>query len=160
MSFECSANSGIIPLQWNQSNVTAIYKSAGSKSDPGNYRPISLTSIPCKVLESIIKQNMLLHVEKHELVKSTQHGFVGKRSCLSNLLTSVEYVTSHVDKGIPVDVLYLDFKKAFDKVPHCRLLHKVSALGISGKVLASNRVQRVVINHGYQWAVFQLGCGN
>jgi len=65
------------------------------------------------------------HLEKHELIRESQHGFVKKKSCLSNLLVFMEEVTSYLDSGNPVDVIYLDFQKAFDKVPHHRLLKKL-----------------------------------
>ena len=75
------------------------------------------------------------HLEKHELIRESQHGFVKKKSCLSNLLVFIEEVTSYLDSGYPVDVIYLDFQKAFDKVPHHRLLMKLQAHGIGGNVL-------------------------
>ena len=65
------------------------------------------------------------HLEKHELIRESQHGFVKKKSCLSNLLVFMVEVTSYLDSGNPVDVIYLDYQKAFDKVPHHRLLMKL-----------------------------------
>ena len=149
--FQSSISAGVVPLQWRQSNVTAVYKSGG-KTEPGNYRPISLTSVACKVVESLVKQQIVLHLQRNMLIKDSQHGFVSHRSCLTNLVTFLDYVHSSVDSGLPVDVIYLDFSKAFDKVAHRRLLAKVIAHGIEGKVLQwisawlSDRQQRVVIN--------------
>ena len=109
--------------------MTPLYKK-GNKSTPGNYRPVSLTSVVCKVLESIIKDAIMEHLEQHKLLEVSQHGFLPGRSCLTNLLAYLENVTKHVDSGLPVDTLYLDFAKAFDKVPHRRLLMKLKAHGI------------------------------
>ena len=92
--------------------MTPLYKK-GNKSTHGNYRPVSLTSVVCKVLGSIIEDAIMVHLEQHKLEVS-QHGFLPGRSCLTNLLAYLENVTKHVESGLPVDTLYLDFAKAFD----------------------------------------------
>jgi len=149
--FNSSLNEGVVPLDWRIANVTPIYKK-GSRQEPGNYRPISLTSQIGKVLESIIRDEMVIHLKDRKLISDTQHGFTQKRSCLTNLLQFMEIITKHVDDGNPVDVIYLDFQKAFDKVPHARLIKKLKAHGIDGKTLTwietwlSGRLQRVVLN--------------
>ena len=78
-------------------------------------------------METILKDNIVCHLVTHSLINDSQHGFLPKRSCLTNLLEFLEYVTSAVDQGKPVDVIYIDFQKAFDKVPHERLLSKLKA---------------------------------
>ena len=78
---------------------------------------------------------MVRHLVQYSLIDDSQHGFIPKRACLTNLLEFLEYVTDAVDNGKPVDVIYLDFQKAFDKVPHVRLLHKLAAHGILGNIL-------------------------
>lgn len=149
--FNNSLQSGIIPDEWKLANVTPILKK-GSKSLPSNYRPISLTSVVCKMLETLIRDKLVNHLEKNKLIRDTQHGFRNKRSCLTNLLDFLYDVFSCYDESKAVDVIYLDFQKAFDKVPHKRLLVKLRAHGIDGKVLRwienwlCNRKQRVVIN--------------
>ena len=141
----------VVPDDWKKANVCAIFKK-GSKSEAGNYRPVSLTSHVCKVFETIIRDCLTVHLDRFKLINSTQHGFMRKKSCLTNLLVFLEYVCKAVDKGEPVDAIYLDFQKAFDKVPHCRLMLKINALGIDGKVAGwikdwlANRKQRVVLN--------------
>ena len=130
--FNSSLSEGVVPLDWRIANVTPIYKK-GSRQDPGNYRPISLTSQIGKLLESIIRDSMVTHLKARKLIGSTQHGFTQKRSCLTNLLEFMEIITKHVDNGHPVDVIYLDFQKASDKVPHVRLIKKVKAQRINGK---------------------------
>jgi ribonucleases P/MRP protein subunit RPP40 len=149
--FNESLVSGLIPADWKKANVAVIHK-AGSKKDPCNYRPISLTAQACKVMESILRDAITEYLHRLKLIQDSQHGFVKNRSCLTNLLTFLDFVHDYVDKGVPVDVVYLDFKKAFDKVPHCRLMLKVKAHGIGG-VLSNwienwlcNREQRVVLN--------------
>jgi len=94
---------------------------------------------------------MIEHLQRHSVIKSSQHGFVRNRSCLTNLLVFMDEVTNYIDRGYPIDVIYLDFQKAFDKVLQ-RLLMKLAAHGIAGNVLKwiedwlSNRKQCVVLN--------------
>ena len=107
----------------------------GVSSDPGNYRPISLTSIVCKVFASIVREDIIKHLTSNNLLSNSQHGFLPKRSCTTQLLTTMEHWTKEIQLGHPIDVLYFDFKKAFDKVPHERLLIKLKAHGITGKLL-------------------------
>jgi hypothetical protein len=113
--------------------VVPIYKK-GSKRETGNYRPVSLTSIPCKILESIIKYAMMNHLITKNLIKDTQHGFMPGRSCATNLISFLESVTGAKDNAKSVDVIYLDFSKAFDKVPHKRLSAKLKAKGVSKEI--------------------------
>ena len=140
-----------VPTDWKHANVTPIFKK-GDKSDPGNYRPISLTSQICKVLESILRDIIVNHLNTHTLLLKSQHGFTKGKFCLTDLLSFLEDVTKAIDEGKPLDVIYLDFSKAFDKVPHIRLLHKIESHGISGNVAAwigewlCDRKQQVVLN--------------
>lgn len=149
--YSLSANQGKAPLGWKLANVAPIFKK-GSRDIPGNYRPISLTSVACKIFESIIANLIVEHLERNNLLLDTQHGFRHGRSCLSNLLEFFHDMFSVYDYSRAIDVIYLDFQKAFDKVPHKKLMKKVRALGIVGEVAdwiedwLSNRKQRVLIN--------------
>jgi hypothetical protein len=140
-----------IPDEWKRANVTAIFKK-GAKSDPANYRPVSLTSQIGKIMERIIKEDVVQFLESNNLIRNSQHGFRNRRSCLTNLLVFMEKVAEYLDSGEPVDVIYLDFQKAFDKVPHKRLIERLKEVGIKGKLLSwieewlKGRKQRVVIN--------------
>lgn len=161
--FQNSVNSGVVPSDWKKANISAVHKK-GSRAECQNYRPISLTSVVCKVLESLIKDKITEHLDKFELIKPSQHGFTAGRSCLTNLLEFFDDVTRLLDSGKPVDVIYLDFAKAFDKVPHERLINKVKSLGINGTVLKwisgwlSERAQRVTINGIFsQWREVKSG---
>ena len=84
----------------------------------------------CKLLERLIKDHMVDFLVKHKLLNSSQHGFLKARSCLTNMLCFLEEIIKWIDVGSPVDIIYLDFQKAFDKVPHQRLLLKLKAHGI------------------------------
>ncbi|CAM4408569.1 unnamed protein product, partial [Caretta caretta] len=145
-----SFKSATVPSDLKRANITQIFKK-GSRGDPGNYRLVSLTTVPGKLVETIVKNKIVRHIEEHKLCKS-QHGFCNGRSCLTNLLEFFEGVNKHVDKGDPVDIVYLDFQKAFDKVPHQRLLRKLSCHGLRGMILSwienclKDREQRVGIN--------------
>lgn len=114
--------------------VTPLYKS-GDKLDPRNYRPVSLTSICCKIAEKIIVAELLQHALNNEIIPKEQHGFLPGRSVVTNLLDSANVWTKIVDRGQPLDIIYLDFSKAFDKVPHNFLIHKLNAYGIKGRLL-------------------------
>jgi hypothetical protein len=131
--FQQSLFEGKLPEDWKSAIITPLFKK-GSKADPQNYRPVSLTSIVCKIFESVLKDKILEHLEKHSLIRDSQHGFTRGRSCLTNLLDFLEEVTKELDKGNAVDIIYLDFAKAFDKVPHRRLVEKIRSHGISGKI--------------------------
>ena len=150
--FQKSLESGQIPMDWKLANITPIFKK-GSKFDVNNYRPISLTCIVCKIMESVIKDHIMDHLEKELLLIASQHGFLRKKSCLTNLLSYLEKVSKMLDDGENIDLIYLDYAKAFDKVSHTKLKTVLESHGITGKTLVwikewlSNRKQRVLLNN-------------
>ena len=115
-------------------NISAIFKK-GSKQDAKNYRPVSLTSVPGKIMESIIKEQVVEYLNNKDWLSISQHGLVKGRSCLTNLLEAFEPWTRLLDEGHGIDIIFLDYCKAFDTVPHRRLLVKLVQLGITGKLL-------------------------
>ena len=100
----------------------------------------------------MIRDKLFVYLFRNNLLTNQQHGFVPKRSCVTQLLTALQYWTDSLEKGTPVDIVYLDFSKAFDSVPHERLLLKLKAYGIQGNILEwirsflSERKQAVVVN--------------
>ena len=130
--FQSCYDEGFIPCIWKDANITALHKK-GDKLDPKNYRPISLTSIVSKCFEKVLRNHILSHVESY-IVKQ-QHGFRSGRSCLSNLLDCMYHANGMIDEDCEIDLIYLDFMKAFDSVPHKRLLSKLASYGIKGKTL-------------------------
>ena len=147
-----SHTEGQVPSLFKQANVSPIFKK-GCKVSASNYRPVSLTSVPCKIMESIQHQAILNHLTKEGLLAPEQHGFLPKKSCTTNLLEAYEVMCEAFEKGHPLDVIYTDFRKAFDTVPHRRLLLKLQAYGIDGHLLTwirnwlTSRTQRVVLGN-------------
>ena len=131
--FQKSLDTGELPLDWQKSNVTPIFKT-GNRSDPANYRPVSLTSIPCKMLEHIIHTNIMRHLEQYKVLNDEQHGFRRGRSCETQLDLSVTDLAKVLDRQSQAGVVIMDFSKAFDLVPHQRLLLKLRNYGITAKL--------------------------
>lgn len=152
--FQRSMELGQTPSDWKHAFVCPIYKK-GARHNPANYRPISLTCILCKLLEHIVVSNLMSHLEENNILSEFQHGFRGKRSCETQLIGLIEDLTSTLDCNTQTDMIVLDFSKAFDKVSHPRLLHKLEHYGISGRThswitaFLSNRTQAVVIENAH-----------
>ena len=148
--YQASLDQSVITNDWRKANVTPIFKE-GERANPENYRPISLTCICCKVLKHIISSQVIDHFSKFNILSDAQHRFRPKRSCESQLIITIHEIAQALDQGEQTDVRLLDFQKAFDKVPHKRLLAKLDHYGIRGALNAwvcsflSNRTQRVVI---------------
>jgi len=132
--FNQSLDTGQVPADWKIAEVTPIFKK-GDKTLVKNYRPISLTSIVCKTLEKVVRQQLMQHMTENTLIAPEQHGFLEGRSCTTNLLSTMEKWTEALDQGQPMDAIYLDFAKAFDTVPHQRLSRKLLSYGVEGQAL-------------------------
>ena len=149
--FQQSYDSSCLPEDWKRAVVTPIYKK-GDKSLPKNYRPISLTCISCKVMEHIVLSSMSRHFSKNDIITPLQHGFRKGFSTVTQLITVLDDWFSSLDKRTRTDVLLLDFSKAFDSVPHQRLLHKLHYFGVRNRTLEwiksflLGRSQRVQVN--------------
>ena len=148
-SIECSK----IPQIWEHANVIPVFKGKGSKFDVSHYRPISLTSNICKVMESIVHKHIIKHCDKHKLLNNSQHGFRQLYSTTSNLLELLNDVTQDIDNNNNVDLITIDFSKAFDSISLSKLIHKLYSYGIQGKLLnwnkefLNNRTFSVLINN-------------
>ena len=127
--FQYSINLGSVPQDWRDANVVPIYKK-GSRSDPLNYRPISLTSIASKILEHIICHDVNSFLDDNNLLANCQHGFRKEHGCDTQLLSTLSDLVDHYDRNTPIDIAVLDFQKAFDVVPHQKLILKLRATGI------------------------------
>ena len=148
--FQLSLDTGQIPSIWKHAIIQPIFKK-GNKSLPQNYRPISLTCVCCKILEHIIRTSVTSYLESNRILNNAQHGFRKQRSCETQLISIVDEFTFQLDKGGQTDAIFLDFAKAFDKVPHERLLAKLVSVGITGNVhrwienFLKGRTQEVVV---------------
>ena len=146
-----SLDTSSVPDDWKVALVTPVFKK-GRKSSPKNYRPVSLTSICCKINEHIIVSQTMNHLEKNNILVDYQHGFRRRRSCESQLLITSHDLATILNKRSQVDVAVLDFAKAFDKVPNQRLIKKLQFYNLDQKVVGwiqsflSKRTQSVVVD--------------
>ena len=147
---------GDVPDEWRQANVSPVFKK-GEKYDAANYRPVSLTCICCKTLEHILVSNINKHLALDSILADCQHGFRSQRSCETQLVQFVHDIISNLDGAVnrghkQTDLIIMDFAKAFDKVPHRRLLHKLEYYGIRGSThkwinsWPSGRTQQLVLD--------------
>ena len=104
-----------LPADWRTASIVSIFKK-GNRTDKTNYRPVSLTSVPCKIMESLTKGKLMNFLESNDLLCRAQHGFRSGRSCLTNLLETLENWTKALDEGYGLDVVFLDYKKRHSTV--------------------------------------------
>ena len=148
--FITSLETGTLPQDWKMANVTAIYKK-DEKNIANNYRPISLTSIVCKILESIIRDDLVDYLKLNNMISNKQFGFLKGRSTTLQMINVLDEWSKIIDSGGNIDVIYTDFQKAFDSVPHKRLFEKLKSFGFCGNILnwiksfLTGRMQRVVV---------------
>ena len=128
-----------------------LYITKRQKNEPGNYRTISLSSVVCKLMEKIIRSWVVEHLLQNNCISNKQYGFLPGRSTTTQLLSVIECWTESLDRGSELDVLYFDFVKAFDTVPHRRLMSKTAGYGVNENTtrwitnFLTNRSQRVVV---------------
>ena len=149
--FQTSLDTKTLPDEWKHANISAIFKK-GKKTLPNNYRPVSLTCVVCKIMESIIRDAIIDHMTRNNLFSKYQFGFISGRSTVLQLLHVLKIWTDILDQGGTLDAIYCDFMKAFDKVTHKRLVYKVEKYGIKGNIIGwidsflSGRTQCVNVN--------------
>jgi Reverse transcriptase (RNA-dependent DNA polymerase) len=150
--FQASFDAGFLPPIWSIAYITPIYKK-GDRTDPANYRPIALTCVMCKLMEAVIKEQLLSYLLQHSLISKHQHAFIRKHSTASNLLECVNDWTIALNCKQYVDVIYIDYARVFDSVVHSKLMLKLRQFGIHDKLLAwlqmfiNNRTQCVIIEN-------------
>ena len=131
--------------------MTAIFKK-GARHEASNYRPVSLTSVTCKIFEHVLFSQIMRHYTRHKFINPLQHGFQKGLSCETQPATTVDQLQKRLDDKQQVDLIILDFQKAFDKVPHRHLLHKLHESGIHGQLhewltcYLTERTQRVIVD--------------
>eukprot|EP00111_Clytia_hemisphaerica_P011109 TCONS_00032522-protein len=125
----------IIPKEWKMAYVSPIYKNKGAQNLAINYRPVSLTSVVCKLMESFLRRHIMNHQQDQKLLSNKQYGFISHRSTVTQLLNYLDKCSESIANGKVVDTIYFDFAKAFGTVPYRRLLKKLKGYGISGNCL-------------------------
>ena len=135
-------NSGHIPDDWRVANIMPVFKK-GPTTACSSYRPISLTSCFCKLFERIIKESVLDYLLTNDLISHHQHGFLSKSSTCTQLLESVNDWSLAISNRRLTDIIYFDFTKAFDSVSHQKLIYKLSAYGLTGRLFK-------LLLHSYQ----------
>lgn len=150
--FSQSLSTGTIPDEWKMGKVIPVFKS-GNKNSPLNYRPISLTSVPCKIMEHVIYSHIMNFLDANNFFHPSQHGFRRGLSCETQLALFLHDIHTNLDKNIQTDAIFLDYAKAFDKISHRRLLLKLSHLHLHPDILKwleqflTNRSQYVSVNN-------------
>jgi len=147
-----SLNLGTLPSDWLTANIIPAFKK-GNKSTPANYRPISLTAVCYKVMEHITFHSIMNHLNTHNIINPNQHGIRPGFSCDTQLMFLVDDVLKAMDSHYPVDLVLLDFSKAFDTVVHKKLLLKLANFGIQSNIhkwiictaWLTSRTQRVLV---------------
>ena len=132
--FQASLDQGIVPSDWKEANVVPLFKK-GDRCKAENYRPISLTSLSCKLLEHVVHSNIMRFLEEFDVLDDSQHDFRKKRSCISQLTLVIDDFAVCLKLKEQIDAILLDFSKAFDKVDHRALLLKLEHLGIRNSLL-------------------------
>ena len=150
MLFNLSMQTGTLPRQWKTSVISPIYKK-GSKNLPSNYRPISLTSVICRVFEKIISNHILNHLLINQLISNNQHGFLPRRSTITQLLDATNDWINSYTSNETLSVVYTDLAKAFDTVSHPKLLEILKTYGIDGKLL--NWIESFLVGRKQQVSV-------
>jgi len=151
--FQLSFHHGFLPPDWLRAYITPIFKKNGDSTDPNNYRPIALTCTMCKIMESVIKEQLLNYLLSRQLISRKQHAFIAKHSTATNLLECTHDWVVSISKHLSTDIVYVDFSRAFDSIVFSKALTKIAALGIDGKLLQwisaflHNRQQCVVIEN-------------
>ena len=141
-----------VPTDWTTTFVTPIFKK-GSHTLPSNYRPVSLTCITFKLFDCIIACNIMKHLKSNYILYDLKYGFRQGRSCEAQLIYLLDNLTLNYDRSLQTDLIITDFSKAFDVVPHHRLLYKLNWYGIKGHTsrwiesFSTNHTQRVVLEN-------------
>ena len=149
--FQSSLQQGVLPAEWKSANIVPIFKK-GDRTKTCNYRPVSLTSICSKILEHVVYTCIFSHLKEHNILREEQHGFQVGKSCETQLIMTIDDFVNCLNDNRQIDCIFLDFSKAFDRVPHNRLCNKLSYYGIRGPLLLwikhylSNRQQKVIID--------------
>ena len=123
--FQQSLHDGIVPVDWRKANITPVVKKGQKYLCSNYYRPISLTCVVSKLMEHVVCSSIMNRANMHNILYSLQHGFRARRSCETQLIDLVNDIANNTQSGLQTNICVLDFAKAFDKVSHIHLIHKL-----------------------------------
>ena len=152
--FQQSLSQGIIPTSWGKSLIVPVFKK-GLRSNAKNYRPVAQTSVFGRLLEGCIYQRTYHHLKINNILSFAQHGFVEKRSTMTNQLLTLDCLEYNYDRRVQTDMILLDFSKAFDLVPHNKLIEVLKSYHVHRdaiawiKALLGSRTQQTVVDNEY-----------
>ncbi|KAJ7416488.1 RNA-directed DNA polymerase from mobile element jockey-like protein [Willisornis vidua] len=152
-----SWRSGVVSEDWNIASITLVFKK-GKNEDPGNYQPVSLTSVPGYVMENLILESISTHMKDEKVIRISQHRFTKGKSCLTKLVAFYNEKTTWIDEERAVDIVYLNFIMAFDTISQSSLIDKLRKCELDELTVRwienwmKGRSQRIVISGtGSSW---------
>ena len=134
MIYQQSVFNSVFPMTWKRTRITPIYKGKGSRDDPKSYQPVICDTLG-KCLERIVNNQLMKHIEEHKFFCDAQYALRSSRSTVTNLLIADKYIAKWINNSVPFDIISFNLSKAFDRVPHKRIVPELHQVGLSDKII-------------------------